>query len=127
MTRAAPCRRRAHAWWALAAMTFAAVAQAPAASAAELPANDYPTAARADYVFACMQVNGQTRDNLQKCSCSIDVIAELLPFSDYEEAETVMSVVQRGGENVSMLHGPIFQEKIRKMKRAQVEGELRCF
>lgn len=127
MTRTASRWRRALAWWALAAVTVAAVAQAPAASAAELPTNDYPTAARADYVFACMQVNGQTRDNLQKCSCSIDVIAELLPFSDYEEAETVMSVVQRGGENVSMLHGPIFQEKIRKMKRAQVEGELRCF
>ncbi len=127
MTRTAARRRRAPAGLALAAVTFAAVAHVPAASAAELPANDYPTAARADYVFACMQVNGQTRDNLQKCSCSIDVIAELLPFSDYEEAETVMSVVQRGGENVSMLYGPIFQEKIRKMKRAQVEGELRCF
>lgn len=113
--------------FAFAAMTVLAIAKAPAASAVELPANDYPTAARADYVFACMQVNGQTRENLQKCSCSIDVIAELLPFGEYEEAETVMSVVQRGGENVTMLYGPIFQEKIRKMKRAQVEGELRCF
>jgi hypothetical protein len=74
-----------------------------------------------------MQVNGQTREVLEKCSCSIDAIAELLPFSDYEAAETVMSVVQRGGENVSMLHGPIFQEKIKKLKRAQIEAELRCF
>lgn len=97
------------------------------ARALEAPANDYPTVARADYVFACMQVNGQTRDVLERCSCSIDVIAELLPYSAYEEAETVMSVVQRGGENVSMLHGPIFQEKIKSLKRAQVEGELRCF
>lgn len=95
--------------------------------AAELPANDYPTTARADYVFACMQVNGQTRENLQKCACSIDVIAELLPFGEYEEAETIMSVVQKGGENVTMLYGPIFQEKVRNLKRAQVEGELRCF
>ena len=95
--------------------------------AIELPHNDYPTIARADYVFACMQVNGQTREVLERCSCSIDAIAELLPYSDYEEAETIMSVVQRGGENVSMLHGPIFQEKIKKLKRAQVEGELRCF
>lgn len=95
--------------------------------AAELPPNDYPTAARADYVFACMQVNGQTRDNLMKCACSIDVIAELLPFSDYEEAETIMSVVQKGGESVSIFYTPLYEEKIRKMKRAQVEGELRCF
>ncbi len=100
---------------------------AAVAGALELPENDYPTVARADYVFACMQVNGQTRESLERCSCSIDAIAELLPYSDYEEAETVMSVIQRGGENVSMLHGPIFQEKIKKLKRAQIEGELRCF
>lgn len=105
----------------------ALVAAVVPAMALEAPVNDYPTIARADYVFACMQVNGQTRDVLERCSCSIDVIAELLPYSDYEEAETVMSVIQRGGENVAMLHGPIFQEKIRKLKRAQVEGELRCF
>lgn len=100
---------------------------APVALAAELPQNDYPTAARADYVFACMQVNGQTRENLQKCACSIDVIAELLPFAEYEEAETIMSVVQKGGESVAVFHSPMFQEKIKTLKRAQVEGELRCF
>ena len=33
-------------------------------------ANDYPTAARGDYVFACMQTNGQDRITLEKCSCS---------------------------------------------------------
>ena len=43
-----------------------------ASHAAELPTNDYPTVARADYVFGCMQVNGQTRDALERCSCSID-------------------------------------------------------
>lgn len=109
-----------------AALTMAMLGAGPA-PAVELPPNDYPTVARADYVFACMQVNGQTRETLERCSCSIDAIAELLPYSEYEEAETVMSVVQRGGENVSMLHGPIFQEKIKKLKRAQIEGELRCF
>ncbi len=105
---------------------FAALASV-SANAAELPENDYPTAARADYVFACLQVNGQTRENLFKCSCSIDVIAELLPFEQYEEAETIMSVVQKGGENVSALRSPMFQEKVKALKRAQVEGELRCF
>ena len=111
---------------AVAAFILAAGVAKPAA-AAELPHNDYPTAARADYVFACMQVNGQTRENLQKCSCSIDVIAELLPYEKYEAAETVMSVIQKGGESVSILHSPLFQEKVKVLKRAQVEGELRCF
>ena len=64
----------------------------PLAKAAELPENDYPTVARADYVFACMQVNGRTREALRKCACSIDVIASLLPYEQYEEAETIMSI-----------------------------------
>jgi len=107
----------------LAAVPLAAARAAPI----EAPVNDYPTAARADYVFACLQVNGQNRDNLLKCSCSIDVIAEILPYAQYEEAETIMSVVQRGGENVSVLRSPMLQEKVKNLKRAQVEGELRCF
>jgi len=72
------------------------------ARAVELPQNDYPTDARADYVFACMQVNGQTRDALRRCSCSVDVIASLMAFADYEEAETILSVRQKGGESTDM-------------------------
>jgi hypothetical protein len=97
------------------------------AHAMDLPVNDYPTSARADYVFACMQVNGQTREVLEKCSCSIDQIAAVLPWAEYEEAETVMSVVLRGGESVAPLQSPGLQEKVNTLKRAQVEGELRCF
>jgi hypothetical protein len=98
------------------------------AAAAELPVNDYPTVARADYVFGCMQVNGQTRDALERCSCSIDVIASLLPYDQYEEAETVMRVRQRGGKNASMfLTMPMLREKVAELKRAQIEAELRCF
>ncbi len=97
------------------------------ALAAELPINDYPTVARADYVFACMQVNGQTREVLDKCSCSIDQIAAVLPWTEYEEAETIMSVSLKGGESVSWALNPGINEKVINLKRAQVEGELRCF
>ena len=94
----------------------------------DAPANDYPTAARADYVFGCMAVNGQSRDALDRCSCSIDVIASILPFGQYEEAETVMSIRQRGGKNASMfLTMPMLRDKVANLKRAQVEAELRCF
>jgi hypothetical protein len=61
--------------------------------AAEL--NDYPTAARADYVFACMKTNGETRRALEQCSCSIDVIASILPYDRYVAAETVLSLSNR--------------------------------
>ena len=96
--------------------------------APQLPGNDYPTVVRADYVFACMQVNGPTRDALERCSCSIDAIAALLPYEKYEEAETIMRVRQRGGKNASMfLSMPQLRAKVDDLKRAQVEAELRCF
>src|SRR5712671_3042346 len=52
--------------------------------------NDYPTAARADYVFGCMKANGETRQALDQCSRSIDVVATLLPYERYISAETVL-------------------------------------
>ncbi len=111
----------------LAAAGMLASASMARVSAQELPANDYPTTARADYVYACMAVNGQNREILEKCSCSIDEIASILPYDQYEEAETLMSVGLRGGENVAWTKAPEFQEKVKNLKRAQVEGELRCF
>lgn len=111
----------------IASALFAGLLVTGPAAAQDKLVNDYPTMARADYVFACMQVNGRSRQILEKCSCSIDVIAELLPYDKYEEAETIMSVRQKGGEAVAPLMTPEYQEKILEMKRAQVEGELRCF
>jgi hypothetical protein len=92
-----------------------------------LPPNDYPTVDRADYVFACMQTNGQSRDVLEKCSCSIDQIASLLPFNEYIDAETIMSIGMRGGDSQSLFNSPQLQLKIHTLKLAQVEAELRCF
>lgn len=121
-------RRMATVLRATAALVGGTALLVTASQAATLPKNDYPTMARADYVFACMQVNGQTREALQRCSCSIDRIADLLPFDDYEQAETIMSVVQKGGENVSMFRShSAFTDKVKKLKRAQVEAELLCF
>jgi hypothetical protein len=111
-----------------AALAIAALVGGAVAKEAELPVNDYPTSARADYVFACMQTNGQTRESLEKCSCSIDEVAKLLPYAEYEQAETIMAVRQKGGESVTMFNSfaPLL-EKVKNLKRAQVEAELRCF
>jgi hypothetical protein len=110
------------------AVVFAALLLLATRPEAAEPANDYPTVVRADYVFACMQVNGQTRDALERCSCSIDVVASLLPFDSYEEAETIMRVRQRGGEKAAMfISNPTLRGKVDDLRRAQVEAELRCF
>ena len=94
--------------------------------AAEL--NDYPTSARVDYVFGCMKANGETQVSLQKCSCSIDVIASLLPYDRFVSAQTVLSMSQvpgnLGGEFRSTEIGRTALEDLR---RAQAEAEVRCF
>ncbi|WP_424931028.1 hypothetical protein [Amaricoccus macauensis] len=90
--------------------------------------NDYPTEARADYVFGCMAANGQTRIMLSKCSCSIDRIASILPYEKYVEAETVLSLQQVGGERMSMFKGPqMNQAFVADLRRAQAEAEILCF
>jgi hypothetical protein len=110
------------------ALVLVALLLASAFPAAAEPVNDYPTVVRADYVFGCMQVNGQTRNALERCSCSIDVIASLLPFTQYEEAETILRVRQRGGEKAAMfISNPTLRAKVDDLRRAQVEAELRCF
>jgi len=97
------------------------------ASASAAPA-DYPTEALADYVFACMASNGQTQDSLRRCSCSIDVIASIIPYEQYVQASTVMSLVQRPGENVAVFRDSAWTKDIvGNLKRAQAEAEVRCF
>ena len=101
------------------------VAGAPI-GAAEL--DDYPTAARADYIFACMKTNGDTRRALEQCSCSIDVIAKILPYDRYIAAETFLSLSQVPGRFGNMFQSP---EQARAatndLRRAQAEAEVRCF
>ncbi|MEO1138384.1 MAG: hypothetical protein AAFW87_02910 [Pseudomonadota bacterium] len=90
--------------------------------------NDYPTVARADYVFGCMAANGQRRDILIKCACSIDHIATILPYERYTEAETVLSMQQVGGERMSFFRTSAMAKGIvSELRRAQAEAEILCF
>jgi hypothetical protein len=110
----------------LSLLTASAVASASNARTGDL--NDYPTSARADYVFACMKANGETQEILQKCSCSIDVIASVIPYDRYVAAETIVSMSQVtgpvGGEFRSTETAKATLEEFR---RAQAEAEVRCF
>lgn len=112
----------------LLAATFALMAcHADAQSLADR-LNDYPTAARADYVFACMAKNGQTREMLQRCSCSIDEIAAILPYEEYVRGETVLSMRRIGGERMAVFTGAAAAERmVADLRRAQAEAEIVCF
>lgn len=111
----------------LVAAAVALAGPAAAQSPTDLP-NDYPTVTRADYVFGCMAANGETRTALERCSCSIDVIASVLPYEQYVQAETILSVSRVGGEKTSMFKSsPAMNKIVAELRRAQAEAEIRCF
>lgn len=90
--------------------------------------NDYPTAVRAEYVFACMASVGQTQDALRRCSCSIDTIASLLPFDSYQKAETVLRMRRSaGGYLGEVFRSSLSNAMVRDLQEAEAEAEIRCF
>ncbi|KAA0968598.1 hypothetical protein FPY71_17105 [Aureimonas fodinaquatilis] len=105
-----------------------ALAQEASSQRSTISSHDYPTEAVADYVFACMQTNGQTQTALRQCSCSFDIVASLIPYDDYVEASTYLSIGQLTGEK-----GVIFRTSeasraaVSNLRRAQAEAEVRCF
>jgi hypothetical protein len=111
----------------LAALLLGAAAPAARAANGE-PGNDFPTEARADYVFACMAANGQTREALHKCSCAVDMLASILPYDKYVEAETILSMRQGVGQTANAFRNtPRYDDMIADLRRAQAESEMRCF
>jgi hypothetical protein len=90
--------------------------------------NDYPTAARSEYVFGCLKANGETRQAIEQCSCSIDVVASLLPYDRYVTAETVLSMSQvRGNLGGQFRSSEQANSALNDLRRAQAEAEVRCF
>jgi hypothetical protein len=90
--------------------------------------NDYPTSARAEYVFGCLKANDETRQAIDRCSCSIDVIASLLPYDRYVTAETVLSMSQvRGNLGGEFRTSEQAAGAVNDLRRAQAEAEVRCF
>jgi hypothetical protein len=93
-----------------------------------LASSDYPTAAIADYVYGCMKANGDTRHALQSCSCSLDVIASIVPYERYEAAETYRSLgLQTGERGVLFRQSAPAKSALSELRRAQAEAEIRCF
>jgi hypothetical protein len=106
-------------WWiaALFAVPFPAVA------------HDYPTMDRVDHVLTCMKQNGgQNVDNLYRCACEIDVIAQQLTMDEFNAARTYEIYRNMPGEK-----GGLFRESkdaevaVGKLAAARKEAQKRCF
>ena len=90
--------------------------------------NDYPTSARVEYVFGCLKANGETRQAIEQCSCSIDVVASIVPYARYVTAETVLSMSQvQGNLGGQFRTSEQAASALNDLRRAQAEAEVRCF
>ncbi len=106
--------------WALVVLGATAIA-----ARAANDVNDYPTAARAEYVFGCIKANGETRQAIEQCSCSIDVVASLLPYDRYITAETVLSMAQvQGNLGGQFRSSEQANTALNDLRRAQAEAEV---
>lgn len=105
-----------------------ALIMATAMTARAQEINDYPTSARAEYVFGCLKANGETRRAIEQCSCSIDIVASLLPYDRYVTAETVLSMSQvRSDLGGQFRTSEQAASALNDLRRAQAEAEVRCF
>ena len=94
-----------------------------------MAANDYPTMDRVDHVLTCMKRNGgQNVDNLYRCSCEIDVIAQQISIEEFNTSRTYEIYKNMPGEK-----GGLFREGTEakasrdKIAAARKEAEKRCF
>jgi len=83
------------------------------------PRNDYPTAARVQYVQDCEGRNGGGLADLYKCSCVIDHMAAHLTYDEFVEAATFAHYATLGGEG-----GGIFRDTDRAKERAKLYRTL---
>jgi len=90
--------------------------------------NDFPTLARAEFIFACMSSNVTNRDFMARCSCSIDEIAKRIKYEEYAQAETItrMQLGNSPREEAFKSVG-LSKERMEKLLRAQAASELECF
>ena len=120
--------RRSRSWCPALAGAGGLLLLAAVVPAGPVQAHEFPTEASADYIFGCMASNGQTQDMLRRCSCSIDVIASIVPYERYVQAETILRMRLLGGEKSVMFRdGSEYKKIVDDLRNAQAEAELKCF
>jgi hypothetical protein len=92
-------------------------------------AADYPTMDRVDAVLTCMQENGgQNIDNLQRCSCQIDIIMQQVSYEEFTETRTYEIYKQMPGEKGALFRdNPRAKELVGKLDGARADAKKRCF
>lgn len=77
--------------------------------------NDFPTQARVEYVFQCMQKKGaQNYDTMYSCVCSADKLAEKMSYADYSEAQTFANLGGLTGDRGGVMRDAPQSRKLKK-------------
>jgi len=92
-------------------------------------AHDYPTMDRVDHVLTCMKRNGgQNVDNLFRCSCEIDVIAQTVSLDEFNTARTYEIYKNMPGEKGALFReGADARKAVETLAAARKNAEKRCF
>ncbi len=91
-------------------------------------ANDFPTQARSEFVFACMSSNESNRDFMAKCSCAIDEIAKRISYKEYAQAEAIARLWEGASPREEAFKSVgLSKDRMQKLFRAQAASELECF
>lgn len=98
-------------------------------SAGAAVGNDYPTLDRVEYVLGCARdASGPAQENIYKCTCVIDAIAEKLPFEQYVEYSTAVKAFTIGGERGEVMRGYTQgKEMAGAFRTIQAEARKACF
>jgi len=84
-------------------------------------ANDFPTAGRVEFVLECMRDHkGIAFEMLNKCSCTIDRLAEQYKYDEFVEAQTMAKAVTIAGERGSALRDNEDVQNAARLYRASV-------
>jgi len=106
-----------------------AVTLAPPVSAlAKEKKNDFPTLARAEYIFSCMSAGGTNPLWMEKCACAVDTIASRITYAQYSEAETILTMQLSPTPNAAIFKSTaIAKGPVDRLYRAMAAAELKCF
>lgn len=91
--------------------------------------NDYPTQARVEYVFQCMHKYGQREnyDTMYGCVCSVDKIAEKIPYNNFVSTSTLAVMINTPGEKGGVFRdAPGGRKAIREFKIFIADTEKSC-
>lgn len=90
-------------------------------------ANDFPTAGRVEFALECMRDHtGGQFELLNKCSCTIDRLAEQYKYDEFVEAQTMAKAVTIAGERGSTLRDNEDAQNAAKRYRATVADAARA-